>query len=126
MQGEIKALQSENEKLKNQMAKDAVGNVMDQVVEINGVKLLAVALKDTGMNELRNLGDQFKEKLGNGVVVIASAADGKVNTIQMRRAAPKDRPQLSRHESGFGRPAERIQTESRLHLKKQQRFLRIS
>ena len=56
----------------------SVGNVMDQVVEINGVKLLAVALKDTGMNELRNLGDQFKEKLGNGVVVIASAADGKV------------------------------------------------
>ena len=81
MQGEIKALQSENEKLKNQMAKDAVGNVMDQVVEINGVKLLAVAIKDTGMNELRNLGDQFKEKLGNGVVVIASAADGKVNLM---------------------------------------------
>ena len=81
MQGEIKAFQSENEKLKNQMAKDAVGNVMDQVVEINGVKLLAVALKDTGMNELRNLGDQFKEKLGNGVVVIASAADGKVNLM---------------------------------------------
>ena len=81
MQGEIKALQSENEKLKNQMAKDAVGNVMDQVVEINGVKLLAVALKDTGMNELRNLGDQFKEKLGNGVVVIASAADSKVNLM---------------------------------------------
>lgn len=81
MQGEIKALQSENEKLKNQMAKDAVGNVMDQVVEINGVKLLAVALKDTGMNELRNLGDQFKEKLGNGVVVIASAADDKVNLM---------------------------------------------
>ena len=81
MQGEIKALQSENEKLKNQMAKDAVGNVMDQVVEINGVKLLAVALKDTGMNELRNLGDQFKGKLGNGVVVIASAADGKVNLM---------------------------------------------
>ena len=81
LQGEIKALQSENEKLKNQMAKDAVGNVMDQVVEINGVKLLAVALKDTGMNELRTLGDQFKEKLGNGVVVIASAADGKVNLM---------------------------------------------
>ena len=81
LQGEIKALQSENEKLKNQMAKDAVGNVMDQVVEINGVKLLAVSLKDTGMNELRTLGDQFKEKLGNGVVVIASAADGKVNLM---------------------------------------------
>ena len=81
LQGEIKALQSENEKLKNQMAKDAVGNVMDQVVEINGVKLLAVSLKGTGMNELRTLGDQFKEKLGNGVVVIASEADGKVNLM---------------------------------------------
>ena len=81
LQGEIKSLQSENEKLKNQMAKDAVGNVMDQVVEINGVKLLAVSLKGTGMNELRTLGDQFKEKLGNGVVVIASEADGKVNLM---------------------------------------------
>ena len=33
------------------------------------------------MNGLRNLGDQMKEKLGEGVVVIASVQDGKVNLM---------------------------------------------
>ncbi len=78
---EIKALASENEKLKNQMAKDALGNVMDQVKEVKGVKLLAVSMKDVDMNELRNLGDQLKEKLGEGVVVIASVQGAKVNLM---------------------------------------------
>ena len=35
------------------------------------------------MNGLRDLGDQLKEKLGEGVVVIASSANGKVNLIAM-------------------------------------------
>ena len=78
---EIKALSSENEKLKNQMAKDALGDVMNQVKEVKGVKLLAVSMKDVDMNELRNLGDQLKEKLGEGVVVIASVQGGKVNLM---------------------------------------------
>ena len=39
---EIKELNRENEKLKNQMAKDAMGDVMDQVIEVAGVKLLTL------------------------------------------------------------------------------------
>ena len=35
------------------------------------------------MNGLRDLGDQLKEKLGEGVVVLASSCDGKVNLIAM-------------------------------------------
>ena len=35
------------------------------------------------MNGLRDLGDQLKEKLGEGVVVLASAKDGKVNLVAM-------------------------------------------
>ena len=35
------------------------------------------------MNGLRDLGDQLKEKLGDGVVVLASEKDGKVNLIAM-------------------------------------------
>lgn len=35
------------------------------------------------MNELRNLGDQLKEKMGGGVVVIVSTQDGKANVIVM-------------------------------------------
>lgn len=83
MNEEIKALQSENEKLKNQMAKEALGDVMNQVQEVAGVKVLASKLEGVDMNELRNLGDQLKEKLGEGVVVLASSKDGKVNLITM-------------------------------------------
>ena len=83
LQDEIKALQSENEKLKNKLAKDALGDVMDQVTEIKGVKLLAAKVPDVDMNGLRNLGDQLKDKLGDGVVILASAKDDKVNLIAM-------------------------------------------
>ena len=83
LQEEIKELHRENDKLKNQMAKDAMGDVMDQVTEVSGVKLLAVKLDNVDMNELRNLGDQLKEKLGDGVIVLASASEGKVSLITM-------------------------------------------
>ena len=78
---EIKALQSENEALKSKAAKDALGDVMNQVQEINGVKLLAARVDDVDMNGLRDLGDQLKEKLGDGVVVLASVKDGKVSLM---------------------------------------------
>ena len=54
---------------------------MSQAVEVEGVKVLAVRVADVDMNGLRNLGDQLKEKLGEGVVVIASSQDGKVNLM---------------------------------------------
>ena len=60
---EIKALSSENEKLKAKMANASVGDVMSQVVEVNGVKLLATKVADVDMNGLRNLGDQLKDCL---------------------------------------------------------------
>ena len=74
---ELKALQSENESLKSKAAKEALGDVMDQVVEVKGVKLLAVSVDGVDMNGLRDLGDQLKGKLGEGVIVLASASDGK-------------------------------------------------
>lgn len=83
MIAEIKTLQSEVESLKSKAAKDALGDVMDQVKEVNGIKLLATAVEDVDMNGLRELGDQLKEKLGQGVIVIASSANGKVNLVAM-------------------------------------------
>ena len=78
---ENKTLHSEVESLKSKMAQEAAGDVMDQVQEIAGVKLLAAELNDIDMNGLRDLGDQMKEKLGEGVVVLASANGGKVNLM---------------------------------------------
>ena len=83
LMAEMKALQSENESLKSKAAKDALGDVTDQVQEIKGVKLLASKVVGVDMNGLRELGDQMKEKLGEGVVVLISENDGKVSMIAM-------------------------------------------
>ncbi|MDO4554762.1 MAG: alanine--tRNA ligase [Lachnospiraceae bacterium] len=83
MNAELKATLSENESLKSQMAKEALGDVMDQVKEVKGIKVLATKIDNMDMNGLREMGDQLKEKLGDGVVVLASAKDGKVSLMAM-------------------------------------------
>ncbi len=80
---ELKALHGEIASLKSRAASEAVGDVMDQVEEVNGVKLLAVSIAGVDMNGLRDLGDQLKDKLGEGVIVLASEQDGKVNLMTM-------------------------------------------
>ncbi|HJC83813.1 MAG TPA: alanine--tRNA ligase [Candidatus Anaerostipes avicola] len=80
---EVKALKSENESLKSKLAKDALGDVMDEVTEVEGVKLLATAVEDVDMNGLRELGDDLKAKLGEGVIVLASSKGGKVFLVAM-------------------------------------------
>ncbi len=81
MAEELRALHSENEKLKARLAKDSLGDVMNRVREISSVKVLAAKVSDADMNGLRNLGDQLKEKLGEGVIVLASVLDGKVSLM---------------------------------------------
>ena len=80
---ELKTAQSEVESLKSKLAKDALGDVMDNVKEVKGVKMLAASLEGVDMNGLRDLGDQLKEKLGEGVIVLASVNDGKVSLLSM-------------------------------------------
>ena len=81
LQTEAKELHSEVESLKSKLAKDAMGDVMNKVEEVNGMKVLAVRVDGVDMNGLRELGDQLKTKLGEGVVVIASETDGKVSLM---------------------------------------------
>jgi len=83
MLSEIKELKSENESLKNKAAQAGMGDALNQVQEIKGVKLLAAKVEGADMNSLRTLGDQMKEKIGSGVVVLASSKDGKVSLLAM-------------------------------------------
>ena len=83
LQGEVKALSSENESLKSKLAQGALGDVMDKVVEVKGVKLLAAKVDGVDMNGLRDLGDQLKGKLGEGVVLLAAVNGEKVNLLAM-------------------------------------------
>ncbi len=83
LNADLKKLQSENESLKAKAASDALGNVMDKVTEVKGVKLLAVYVPDIDGNSIRDLGDKLKSELGEGVVVLASSKDGKVSLLSM-------------------------------------------
>ncbi len=78
---DIKLLQSENESLKSKAANEAMGNVLDKVIDVNGVKYLGISVDDVEMNELRNLGDELKAKLGSGVIFIASKCGERVNLM---------------------------------------------
>ncbi len=83
LMAEIKALQSENESLKSKAAKAALSDVSDQVTVVKGVRLLATKVSGVDMNGLRDLGDQLKAKISEGVIVLISDVDGKVNMVAM-------------------------------------------
>jgi alanyl-tRNA synthetase len=83
LQEELKTVKSENESLKSSAAKEALGDVLDKVQDIKGVKLLATSVKNVEMNDLRDLGDQLKAKLGEGVIVLISDTEGSVKLITM-------------------------------------------
>ena len=65
------------------MAGGAADEMLSGKVEIGGVAVLAAEVKDMDGNALRTMGDQLKQKLGSGVVVLASGKDGKVNLMAM-------------------------------------------
>ncbi len=76
---EVKSLNAEIESLKSKAAKDALGDVLDNVAKVKGVKLLKAAISGSDMNALRDLSDDLSNKIGGGVVVLASETDGRVN-----------------------------------------------
>ena len=80
---EQKELAKELEKLKAKMAGGAADEMLNQKVDINGVAVLAAEVKDMDGNAMRTLGDQLKNKLGSGVIVLAGEAGGKVSLVVM-------------------------------------------
>lgn len=83
LMAELKDTNSQLESMKAKAAKDALGDVLDNVVDVNGVKVLATSVTGVDMNGLRDLGDSLKTKLGNGMVVLLSDCDGKVSIVAM-------------------------------------------
>ena len=81
LQAELKEAHARIEALKSEAAKNAMGDVMDNVREIGGVRFLAAKMEGVDANGLRELGDSLKDKLGECVIVLASVADGKVQLM---------------------------------------------
>ena len=78
---ELKAANTENEKLKAKLADASLGDITSEAAEVNGVKVLAANVPNMDMNGLRNFSDKMKAKLGECVLVFASVVDDKVNIV---------------------------------------------
>lgn len=80
---ENRALKQELDKLKAKLANSAADDLLGQSEQVGDVKFLAANVADMDGNGLRDMGDNFKSKLDNGVVVLASGSGDKVNLVVM-------------------------------------------
>lgn len=78
---ELKELHREKESLSAKLANIEAGSVLDDIQEIDGIKVIANKIQEADMNTLRNMADDLKQKIGSGIIVLASSQNGKVNII---------------------------------------------
>jgi alanyl-tRNA synthetase len=76
-----KELEREIEKLRGQLEKDQIPSLLAKKQSINGINLLITRVDSADGKQLRDIADQLKEKLGSGVVVLASAGEANVNLV---------------------------------------------
>ena len=76
-----KQLERELEAVKAKVAAGATADLSGQAVEVAGVKVLAAQVDGVSGNDLRDLQDQLKNKLGSGIVVLGAADGDKVSLI---------------------------------------------
>ncbi|MBI3716232.1 MAG: alanine--tRNA ligase [Betaproteobacteria bacterium] len=74
----VKALEKQLAQLKSKLAASAGDDLVNQAVDVAGVKLLAAKLEGVDAKGLRDTMDQLKNKLKSGVIVLAVVEGGKV------------------------------------------------
>lgn len=80
---DIREKDKEIEGLKAKLIKGAEDDIVKEAKEIKGIKYVTYALDNVDANGLRDLGDKVKNKLGEGVILLATTKDGKVNFVAM-------------------------------------------
>ena len=78
---EMKRLRRELDEVRMKAAASSVADAASSAVEVKGVKVLAQRVDGVEKAQMRELVDQLRGKLGSGVVVLGSAAEGKVSLI---------------------------------------------
>lgn len=83
IQVELKDKEKEVINLKSKIADGEIVNILNSVIEINGVKIAAYALKGVDANSLRDLCEKVKIKISDGLVVLGSETEGKAQLVAM-------------------------------------------
>ncbi|OLS36562.1 alanine--tRNA ligase [Alkalihalophilus pseudofirmus] len=81
MQQQIRDLQRENESLSSKLGNMEAGNLIDEAVEVNGVKVLSKEVNASDMDGLRAIMDKLKQDLDSGVIVLGAVSGEKVNLV---------------------------------------------
>ncbi|MBZ4645555.1 MAG: alanyl-tRNA synthetase [Clostridia bacterium] len=80
---ELKTSQKEVENLRNKLVRSSADDILSKAVHVKGIKVVTARMDELDMDGLRNMGDTLRNKLGSGVVALATGNEGKVNFVVM-------------------------------------------
>ena len=80
---ELRGLKASLDKAQAASAKDIAADILAKAEEVKGFKLATALVEGMDMNALRSLGDQLKDKIGSGALMLISRKDGQANLIVM-------------------------------------------
>ena len=83
MQTEMRALERELAKVKAKLAAGGSRDLMSEIKEIGGIKVLATSTEVADMKTLRETGDTLRDRLGSGVIFLAGVGENKVSLLAM-------------------------------------------
>ncbi|GAB2581935.1 alanine--tRNA ligase [Nitrincola alkalisediminis] len=76
-----RVVEKELERLQAKLATAQSGDLLEKVMDVQGVKVLATLVEGADPKTLRDLLDKLRNKLESGVIVLFSAVDGKASVI---------------------------------------------
>ena len=82
-QERIRSLEREAERLRGQLASARAGDLLEQAVDVNGVRVLATRADVDGKDALRQMGDRLRDRLGSGVIVLGAVIEGRPSLLAM-------------------------------------------
>jgi alanyl-tRNA synthetase len=80
---ELKDMDKEIESLKAKAAAQSSSSIIEKAKEIDGTKVLACRVDNLEQKDLRVLADNVRDRLGSGIIVLASAKDGQASIVAM-------------------------------------------
>jgi alanyl-tRNA synthetase len=83
LQDRVRGLERENERLRSQLAGARAGDLLEQAVDVEGLRVLAARTEVDGKDALRKMGDRLRDRLGSGIVVLGAIIEGRPNFLAM-------------------------------------------
>ncbi|GLC28597.1 alanine--tRNA ligase [Clostridium omnivorum] len=80
---ELKEKDKEIAELKSKLTGSIEEDILSTAKEVNGIKLVAAALEEIDGDSLRNLADKLRDKISDGLVVLGSSSNDKVQFVAM-------------------------------------------